>query len=276
MPKHSTVTRRIKELGFTAYEAQAYVSLLEHNPVTRYELSRNSGVPRSAIYSVIHKLEELGAVNAQSTEPEKYVPLPPDQLFNLLSRQFNNKIKKAKEQLKDFQVQMIPDHLWNVVGYENMLLKATELIQKAKEKIYLSIWLREYEPLRADLVQAAQRGIDIFIYSFTELKQIPGVTYFTYGLEESELEKFWAHKIVLITDKSELLMGEADKLQKKKTVWTTNRALIDIAMNHMILDITIFGIRLNKDVHEPVSTMQNGETDQLDRLLHEKYPKIAF
>jgi hypothetical protein len=44
----------------------------------------------------------------------------------------------------------------------------------------------------------------------------------------------------------------------------------------MILDITIYGIRLKKDVHEMVSSMQNGETDYLDRLLHEKYPEIAF
>ena len=90
MAKFSTITRRIQELGFTSYEARAYVSLLEHNPVTRYELSKNSGVPRSAIYSVIHKLEELGAVNMHSSEPEKYVPLPPEQLFDLLNRQFNN------------------------------------------------------------------------------------------------------------------------------------------------------------------------------------------
>ncbi len=57
------------------------------------------------------------------------------------------------------------------------------------------------------------------------------------------------------------------KCQKKKTVWTTNRALIDIALNHMILDITIYGIRLKRDVHKEVSKMQNGETDYLDKLI---------
>jgi sugar-specific transcriptional regulator TrmB len=276
LAKYSTVTRRIQELGFTSYEARAYVALLEHNPVTRYELSRNSGVPRSAIYTVIHKLEELGAVSAQSSEPEKYVPLPPEQLFELLSSQFNNKIEKAKEQLKDFQVQIIPDHLWNIVGFDNMVLKARELVQKAKKSICLSVWQREFAPLKKDIEKAIKRGVKVNLYSFTELDNISGAVYFTYGISESELEKVWAHKIILIIDKSELLMGEADKLQNKKTVWTTNRALIDIAMNHMILDITIYGIRLNKDVHPAISRMQNGETAYLDRLLHEKYPDIAF
>ncbi len=134
MSKFSTITRKIQELGFTSYESMAYVSLLEHNPATRYELSKNSGVPRSAIYSVIRKLEDLGAVSLHSSEPEKYVPLPPEQLFDLLSRQFNNKIDKAKKYLKDFEYQLIPDHLWNIVGYDNMIIKSTRVNSKGQQR----------------------------------------------------------------------------------------------------------------------------------------------
>jgi len=276
LSKFGTIARRIKELGFTSYEAMAYVSLLEHNPVTRYQLGKNSGVPRSAIYSVIHKLSEIGAVSAQSSEPVNYIPLPPEKLFDLLRRQFDNRIEKAKKQLKDFEHQAIPDHLWNIVGYENMILKVKELIQKAKKTICLSIWLREYNELKKDLENALKQGVDICIYSFTDLDRMEGIKYFTYGLREPDLEKIWAHKIILIVDKDELIMGEADKIQNKKTVWTTNRALIDIAMNHIILDITIYGIRLKKDVRNVVSTMQNGETDSLEKLLHQKYPNLSY
>jgi len=276
LSKLSTIARKIQDLGFTAYEAMAYVSLLEHHPVTRYELSKNSGVPRSAIYSVIHKLEEVGAVSAQSSEPEKYIPLPPDQLFELLNRQFNHRVASVKKYLKDFEFQVIPDHLWNIVGYDNMIVKAKELIQKAKKTICLSCWNQEYMLLRDDLHKARERGIIIHIYSFTKLDKTAGIIYYTYDLDENELEKIWAHKIILIIDKKELVMGEADKLQKKKTVWTFNRALIDIALNHMILDITIYGIRLKKNVSHDVAALQNGETDYLDKLLHEKYPDMAF
>ena len=75
------IARKMIELGFTKYEAKAYVSLLHSNPVTRYELSKNSSVPRSAIYDVIRRLESYGAVSATSTKPEKYVPLPPDKFL---------------------------------------------------------------------------------------------------------------------------------------------------------------------------------------------------
>ncbi len=276
MSKFDTVSQRLKDLGFTIYEAKAYVSLLEHHPVTRYELSRNSGVPRSAIYSVIHRLEELGAVSAQSSEPEKYIPLLPEKLFELLSRQFDHRIQAVKKYLQDFEVQIVPDQLWNIVGYDNMIFKARELIQKAKNAIYLSVWQREYLLLQKDIQKAKKRGVQVFIYSFTELPAANGICVFNYDLSERELEKIWAHKIILIVDKEEVLMGEADNLQKKKTVWTTNRALIDIALNHMILDITIFGLRLGRDVSKDVVSMQNGETAYLGKLLCKKHPDIKY
>jgi len=272
--RYESIIQRVQELGFTAYEAMAYVSLLEQNPVTRYELAKNSGVPRSAIYNVIHKLEQMGAVNAQSSHPEKYVPLPPRQLFELLERQFHNRIEKVKDSLKDFECNMVPDYSWNIIGYDNMIIKAKELIQKAENSIYLSIWNSEFLSLRQDLLQALEKGLHLVVYSFTEI-ELAAAEVFSYALNDSELEKFWAHKIILIADKQELLMGEADRIQKKKTVWTSNRALIDIALNHIILDITIFGIRLHENVSKTVTSMQDGETDHLGELLSEKYPEVA-
>jgi len=276
MPQIEQIAMRVKELGFTAYEAKAYISLLQNSPATRYELSKLSGVPRSAIYNVIHKLEEIGAVSSVSTNPEKYVPLPPDKLFDLLEQQFFNRIKSAQDSLEDFEMDMEPDHLWNILGYENLIIKCKELIQQAKDSLYLSLWHREFELLREEILAASQRGVKIIIHSFTELDELRGIHFFCYHLKESELEKFWTHKIILIVDKSEILMGEADTVQPKKTVWTNNRAMIDIALNHIILDITIFGIRVHRDVNKIVASMQNGETDYLGKLLKERYPEIEY
>jgi sugar-specific transcriptional regulator TrmB len=275
LTKFDKIKQKIQDLGFTSYEAMAYVSLLEQNPVTRYELGKNSGVPRSAIYNVIQKLEKIGAVNAYSAEPETYVPLPPDQLLEYLERQFHEKIEKAREQLKNFENNIIPDHLWNIVGYNNLIIKVKELIEKAENTLYISAWRTEFELLEAAIKDAIARGVEVILYSFTEIS-IDGARSFCYNLAEKDLEKIWGHKIIVIADREELVMGEAAKDEDKKTVWTQNRALIDIALNHIILDITIYGIRLEKDVSDTITTMQNGETDDLGRLLKEKFPNIKF
>ena len=261
------IVERVKSLGFTAYEAKAYISLLQNSPVTRYELSKNSGVPRSAIYDVIRKLETIGAVNGMYTEPEKYVPLPPDQLFELLERQFKERISEAKSSLKNYDNQLEAGHLWNIVGYKNMIHKAREMVGRSEAKIFISLWEREAQQLRKELIAAANRGVKITVFSFTTI-DLPSATIFSYHIPEEKLEKIWDHKMILVVDQNELLMGEADNKNITKTAWTTNKAIVDIATNHIILDITLFGLRMNMDVGNTVLAMQNTGFEHLDNLLN--------
>jgi sugar-specific transcriptional regulator TrmB len=44
------------KLGLTNFEARAYLSLLKQGNVTGYELSKDSGIPSSKIYSVLNHL----------------------------------------------------------------------------------------------------------------------------------------------------------------------------------------------------------------------------
>jgi len=269
------IAMQVKELGFTVYEAKTYVSLLQNSPVTRYELSKNSGVPRSAIYGVIKQLENVGAVNALYSEPEKYVPLPPEQLFKLLEDRLKEKISDARESLKGIESNLVTDHLWNIVGYQNMIQKAKEIIENAQNEIYLSVWKREFNLLEEHLNKAKNKNIKVTLFSFTDIDFDTQYLY-SYNIKEKELQKIWDHKIILVADRRELLMGEADEQMPKKTAWTTNRAIVDIATNHIILDITLYGLRLSVDVNSAVRTMQNGESDYLSELLHHKYPNNPF
>ena len=275
MSQIEQIALRVKELGFSVYEAKTYVSLLQNSPVTRYELSKNSGVPRSAIYGVIKQLENLGAVNALYSEPEKYVPLPPEQLFKLLEDSLKLKISDARESLKGIESNLATDHLWNIVGYQNMLQKAKEIIENAQEEIYLSVWKREFNLLEEQLNKAKNKKLKITIFSFNDINFDTNYLY-SYNIKEKELQKIWDHKIILVADRRELLMGEADEQMPKKTAWTTNRAIVDIATNHIILDITLYGLRLSVDVNSAVRTMQNGESDYLAELLHHKFPNNPF
>ena len=262
---------RLRALGFTTYESKAYITLLKNNPSTRYELSKNSGVPRSAIYDVIKKLENLGAVNALYTSPEKYVPLPPKQLLGLLERQFKEKIEDARKALEQFDTKIEPGHLWNIVGYQNMLHKAREMISNAQESVFLSVWDRECKRLKEDLDAARERGVRIIVFSFTPLDLRVKEKY-SYNIPEKELLNIWERKIILVVDHAQLLMGEADDRYTKKTAWTDNKAIVDIATNHIILDITLYGIRMKEDVSRSVVAMQKGGFENLDKLI-EKYKK---
>ncbi|MEL6822719.1 MAG: helix-turn-helix domain-containing protein, partial [Calditrichota bacterium] len=181
----TNIAQKMTELGFTLYEAKAYVCLLQNHPATRYEISKKSGVPRSAIYDVIHRLEEAGAVNVISRNPEKYMPLPPEQFTELLENRYNEKIRKFYDSVAGLNVNLEMGNLWDITGYENLLIKAREMIEGAETELYLSAWMREVSELEAELRKAEKRGVKVVLFSLTELPEIGSV--FSYGLNEKKL-----------------------------------------------------------------------------------------
>jgi len=263
------IIERMKQLGFTGSEAQAYVTLLKSNPATGYEISKQSGIPRSAIYSVMDKLENAGLVNAMSSNPKQFIPLEPEKLFTKLSSDFRHSIDDLRESFSKYKTEASIGHLWNIQGYEQMIRQAKELIKNAENTIHLSVWHREFEELTKELKSAEKRGVKIIIFSFTDISESIG-NILTYKLSESDLMEIWDHKIILVVDRNELLMGEADTKKSKKVAWTENKAIVTIALNHIILDITLFGLRYGKDVSGLVQNMHEGEMDILDKLLKER------
>jgi len=264
------IAKKMCELGFTQYQAKAYVSLLHSYPATRYELSKNSGVPRSAIYDVINRLESYGAVSAISANPEKYVPLPPEKFLKMLEQRYAQKIASFRLSLSEIKINIESEQLWNISGHQNLISKAEEMIDGAQSVLYLSAWGSEILDLEKKLIKAAERGVKVVIFSFTEIPPI-GLVY-SYEINEKELEEVWDHKIVIVRDHEELLMGEVNRLVEKKAAWTMNKAIVQIAQDYIILDITLFGIRACVDVREAAIERKPGDLSILDKILKDKFP----
>src|SRR4051794_19510498 len=87
-------------LGFSTNEARAYRSLLLESPATGYEIAQRAGVPRSAIYAVLKRLEDEGLVARVEETPARYAPLPPSDLLGVLRRRFDGSMKSLDESIR--------------------------------------------------------------------------------------------------------------------------------------------------------------------------------
>jgi sugar-specific transcriptional regulator TrmB len=86
----------LQELGFTELEARAYQALLQHNPVTGYELAKVSNIPRPNIYPVLQKLEGRGAaIRIAGDETLRYIPVPPEELLKRIDDQLQATLNRA-------------------------------------------------------------------------------------------------------------------------------------------------------------------------------------
>lgn len=59
MASMENIVLEIQKLEFSQYESKTYLSLLQNSPVTGYEPSKRSTVPRSMVYKVINKFIEV-------------------------------------------------------------------------------------------------------------------------------------------------------------------------------------------------------------------------
>jgi len=260
------ILESLTALGFSTNEARAYRNLLVDSPATGYEIAQRAGIPRSAIYAVLKRLEDDGLVARVEETPARYAPLPPSDLMGVLRRRFDGSLKSLDESIRRMRPPPPPVDLWNVGGYDEVLDRAESLIQSAQAFIFTSIWRRESDRLQPALEAAAKRKVKLITFSFCALEGIPGRVY-SYGLDEKDLEAFWKHKMILVVDHARTLMGSTEPADKSEAVVTGHPAIIEVALNNIALDITLLSQRKRVDATESMVDMLGERLGSLDPLV---------
>lgn len=240
------LTQAMKRLGFTANESRAYLALLRKHPATGYEMATASGVPRSAIYNVLRSLERQGLVNVVQEKPARYIPVPPDRLFNLLESRFARNLAEVRARIETLAQTQDEVPTWTVQGYEQMLDESRRLMGNARRVVMASVWQREAVALQDSLLSALEGGAELVLFSFTPLPEGLG-TQLSYGIAEAELESYWSHRLILIVDHEHVLMGGAEDTEDNRVVVSREEPLIDVARSNLVLDITLYGERTGTD-----------------------------
>ncbi len=75
------VLKDLSSIGFSDYESQVYVGLLQCGPATAYEVANVAGLPRANAYTVVKILSEKYAVLPLTDKPVQYVAVDPKELF---------------------------------------------------------------------------------------------------------------------------------------------------------------------------------------------------
>ncbi len=249
--KEPDIVQAMQSLGFNASDARVYVALLKTSPATGYELATRSGVPRSAIYNVLHRLEDTGLVNAVQKKPAKFVPLPPDRLLELMQSRFRQDLSRLETSLERLESPSRESITWTIRGREAVIAQAESLIREAQHSVHASIWRREGESLQKPLEKAVQRGVGVLLFSFTDLGDLPG-RLASYGIDETELEGHWSHRIILVADHKRLLVGGAENSEETRAVVTEESTLVEMAINNLILDLTLLSQRTGDDLSEVI------------------------
>ncbi len=247
------------ELGLNRNEALAYVSLLENagaDGATGYEVGTISGVPRSAIYKILHRLEEMGAVFPQGKDPVRYVPTDAARFVEHMGNTFRGRAERAAESLSRLSVRSRPEPVWTVSRYDEVIDRIDAMIRSARHSIYLSMWQREVQLLKPAIEAVADRDLHRVLHSPGPVDDPPaGFALWSADIPSWEPKAGWSHKALVVVDRSQALIGGTEPESDNHAVWTSNPSILDTATNHIVLDITLLSGATGRDCSDDVSPM---------------------
>jgi len=169
---------KLKELGFSDYEASVYVALLDLGEATADELSKTSGVPLPRVYTVLDELVRKGFVDVTMGRPKKYFLVDPnealDRFLESKRKEIEEEFKRLKLTCEEFKQMIEPKylHVRYRISPEELLLvlsnlneaeaKSREIISEAKEEVLIMSHTFGWAKRIIDVLEdAVRRGVRV-------------------------------------------------------------------------------------------------------------------
>ena len=226
--------RHLQKLGFTDYEARAYVALLRDFPATRYQLSQNASIPESKIYEVVRRLQDKGVINGLQGHPPRFVPLPPNELMSQLERRTQESLQQLRDTFSRLKERPAGQWIWNIEGYDDVISQAKDLVAAAAEEISVAMWHEEAEILKPALRTALDRQVNVFVLAYDRF-DIDFGTVKNHGFEldqKSMVMDLQGRWLAIVVDRKQVLLGSS--LGSSATgVWTNHSTLAGIVQRYI-------------------------------------------
>lgn len=236
------IIKMLQDLNFTEYEAKAYLALLDKSPLSGYAISLNSGVPRSKIYEVLSGMVERGEVMVSHEDPSLYTPLSPQELIRLKKSKIDSSFEAAETALAHYSyVSLNRENIWNITGFEAILNRAAEAINRAAGRVLLEIWTEEAKLLEPELRRAAKRGVEILIVVYGEL-QFDFAQVYPHDSSEEITREYGGRWIVASIDDREVVAGIVSLGTDSRAAWTMHPGLVMPITEVIIHDLYIYEI----------------------------------
>ena len=174
---------KLKKLGLTGYEAQAYLALLKLGDAEADEIAGDAKIPMGRIYNVLSSLEEMHLVRSQETRPRRYTYVEPSPALLRLSQNRKEELRQASEEIETLANDLSsklsgvtprkPDRIfWTVaIGNESHQLiresissSSTELLfflasRMSSERLKKELLMDRYIEILNDIYKAIKKGV---------------------------------------------------------------------------------------------------------------------
>ena len=231
----------LRDAGLSGYEAKAYLALLAADvPLNGYEVAKASGVPRSTVYETLAKLIARGAAfEVQGGDNVAYVPLSSDALIARLRRRSDDTVSGLQAILPTIGRGPLARVVQHLDGRGDVVQRAIDVIDSAQRSLWLSIWPQESGELTDPVIEAVERGVEVFTIAYGELPGMPGrVHAHSYSSPEVVEERLGCRLSIVVADHDQALIGGIMP-EAVWGIWSDERVVALLAAEHVRHDIAL-------------------------------------
>jgi HTH-type transcriptional regulator, sugar sensing transcriptional regulator len=153
---------RLTEIGFSQYEAQAYLGLLGREPMTGYALANLTGIPQPKVYETLRRLSRKGVAVPVQGDAKRFVAIPTSQLISQLDQDFRRRLADAEiglmrvggeDRNKEVRVLDVTR------DWPSIQAQAIALLDSAERHVYISLHCDEPTPILDAINRIDKRGV---------------------------------------------------------------------------------------------------------------------
>jgi HTH-type transcriptional regulator, sugar sensing transcriptional regulator len=233
----------MKNLGFSEYEARAYLCLLKIQPATAYEIAQASGIPSSKVYEIIARLvdKQVFMPDGEDARKRKYMALLPDEFVERQKSHFGKTFAVLEKELPSLQNEKPVSFIWNIGDYDLLIEKAERMIENAGNSLLLSSWKTERDHLEPYLEKAQSRDVNIAAIHFGKRQHGAGAL-FHHPIEDTIYREKGGRGLVIVRDSHEALVGTIDENGMAHGAFSVNPGFVTLAEDYIKHDIYIMKI----------------------------------
>jgi sugar-specific transcriptional regulator TrmB len=189
--KNLELQKALETMGFTEYEAKAYLNLVQIGTSNAGNLSKASEIPHSKIYEVLIRLEKKRLIEVQKGRPFFFKAFKPSLSLARIETDLKSNLqqeltqrKKDLERLcekktsqiaqahialteldnfyeKNDAIEPSEEFIWTIRGKDNVTSQAKETILSAASEVRLMMPVDDFSELVSAIRMAASKGVKI-------------------------------------------------------------------------------------------------------------------
>ena len=223
----------LERLGLSNYEARAYAALLRSGPVTGYQLSRQSGVPRSRIYEALEKLGVRGMVIVRNERPQLYAAANWQEVLGRRAKEFQISLKDANTCCAAVARQTELEGAWCITGRANIFARVAGMLASASRRVGVVGWATDLIEIEPALAEASRRGVAVRVVACGSFRPNFGEIY------EHSLQARCTKELIVCVDDVEALVGQNLPEDSASATWSRESGFVEVTSAYIAHEVFI-------------------------------------